>query len=199
LPPISPGEDHFGRAAFWRCFSERRGDLLKVEPRTVNSRPGAWICVLGLVICLSGCQPRAYQAPLLPPPLPPAATAPRPERPILFVGTNHLILRACPGKDCPKIYPLELNAEVEKIGETENWAQIRVKKDGNMGWVYSRYLSQKRVEVATGPKRKRKEVKRSLATKPPKPAEGEGEAQPKKPPFPTPPPNRYEQEGFQVM
>jgi hypothetical protein len=166
-----------------------------VEPTTINGCTGAWICALGLVICLLGCQPRAYQVPPLPPPLPRAATPPRPARPILYVGINQLILRACPGKDCPKIYPLELNAEVEKIGETENWTQIRVKKDGNIGWVNSRYLSQQRVEVASGSKRKRQEVKRSLVAKPPKPVE----APSKKPPLPAQPPNHYDQEGFQIM
>ena len=170
-----------------------------MEPTTVNGRPGVWICALGLVICLLGCQPRAYQSSPLPPPLPPAATPPRPARPILYVGINQLILRACPGKDCPKIYPLELNAAVEKIGETENWTQIRVQKDGNMGWVNSRYLSQKRVEVAPGSKRKRQEVKRSIATKPPKPAEEKVESPPKKPAPPALPPNLDGQESFQIM
>lgn len=170
-----------------------------MKPTTVNGRPSAWICALGLVICLMGCQPRSYQAPPLPPPLPRAATPPRPALPILYVGINQLILRACPGKDCPKIYPLELNAEVEKMGETDNWAQIRVKKDGTMGWVNSRYLSQKRVEVASGSKRKRKEVKRSIVAKPPKPAEEGGEATSKKPAPPAPQPNLDGQEPFQIM
>ena len=132
-----------------------------------------------------GCQPQANKGPLLPPPLPPAAAIPRPVRPTFYVTINRLSLRACPGLDCHKISTLELNAEVEKMAEIENWTQIRVKKDGTIGYVSSRYLSPQPVEAAKPTKKKLKKAKSRKATQPP---EEEGEAGPKKqepsPPLP---------------
>ena len=150
--------------------------------------PGAWTCALGLVICLMGCQPRVIKAPLLPPTRPPAATLPRPVRPTFYVTINQLSLRACPGMDCHKISTLDLNAEVEKMGEIENWTQIKVKKEGTIGYVSSRYLSPHPMEVAQPTKKKPKKAKPRKATQPPEAAGEEGEAGPKKqepsPPLP---------------
>mgnify|MGYP001081229267 CR=1 FL=1 len=156
-----------------------------------RQRPGAWIGALGLCICLMGCQSQGYRTPPLPPPLPPAAPLPQPVHPTFYVTMNQLNLRACPGLDCPKIVALEFNAEVEKLGEIENWTQIRVKKDGTVGYVSSRYLSPQPVKVAP-PARKRtkkaKPPKTPKATRPPESAGEEGEAWPKKqepaPPLP---------------
>ena len=159
-----------------------------MDVTTANGRPGAWIGALGLVICLMGCQPRVHKAPPLPPPLPPAAL-PQPVRPTFYVTINQLNLRACPGLDSPKILALELNAEVEKMGESQNWTQIRVKKDGTIGYVSSRYLSPQPVKVAKPTKKKRKKAKPPKATQPPEEASREeGEAGPKQqgpsPPIP---------------
>ncbi len=158
---------------------------------TGNGRPGTWICALGLVICLTGCQAQVNKAPPLPPPLPPAALLPRPVRPTFYVNINQLSLRACPGIDCRKISTLELNAEVEKMGEIEKWTQIKVKKDGSIGYVSSRYLSQHPVQVAQLIKNKPKKAKPRKATLPSEAVGGEGEegeAGPKKqepsPPLP---------------
>jgi len=142
--------------------------------------PGAWICALGLVICLMGCQPRVNKAPPLPPPLTPAAPLPRPVRPTFYVTINQLSLRACPGIDCPKTSTLKLNVEVEKMGEIENWTQIKVKKDGTIGYVSSRYLSPQPVKVAQPTKKKPKKAKPPKATQPPEAAGEEGKAGPKK-------------------
>ncbi|MBM4302469.1 MAG: SH3 domain-containing protein [Deltaproteobacteria bacterium] len=99
---------------------------------------------LGLTLCLAGCQslfprpvytPPAVHAPPAPPPPAPVA------RPTLYVTVNRLNLRACPGMDCPKIAVIDRNAEVEKVGDAADWSQIRVKLDGTIGWVSSRYLS----------------------------------------------------------
>lgn len=151
-------------------------------------RPGAWICALGLVISLLGCQPRVNKAPPLPAPLAPAAPQARPVRPTFYVTVNRLSLRACPGTDCPKTCSLELNAEVEKMGEINNWTQIKVRKDGTIGYVGSRYLSPQPVEVAKTTKKKTKKVKHRKATHPPEAAGEEGEAESKKeqpsPPLP---------------
>jgi hypothetical protein len=136
-----------------------------------------------------GCQPRVYETPPLPPPLPPAAPLPRPVRPTFYVTINQLNLRPCPGTDCPKTTSLELNAEVEKMGEVKNWTQIRVKKDGTIGYVSSRYLSPQPVKVAKPAKKKRKKAKPPKTTQPPEEeSREEGEAGPKEqepsPPLP---------------
>ena len=159
-----------------------------MDGTTANGRPGAWICALGLVICLMGCQPRVDKAPPLPPPLPPAAGLPQPARPTFYVTINQLNVRTCPGLDCPKTSALELNAQVEKLGEIENWTQIRVKRDGTIGYVSSRYLSPRPVKFAHFIKKKPKKTKPRKATQPPDAVGAEKEAEPKKqgpsPPLP---------------
>ena len=99
------------------------------------------IPALAVAFGLAGCAQPRY----VPPPLPggPAAPAPPPQvsREVLYVKVRNLNLRACPGMDRPKISVLERNEEVEKVGSSEDWFQIRVKRDGRLGWVDSRYLS----------------------------------------------------------
>ncbi len=101
------------------------------------------IAIPALVVAFgpAGCAPTRYVPPPLP--RPPAAPAlpPQVSRPVFYVKVNHLNLRACPGMDCPKISQLERDEEVEKVGAAEDWVQIRVKRDGRLGWVDSRYLS----------------------------------------------------------
>ena len=109
-----------------------------------------------------------------------AAALPQPVRPTFYVTINQLNLRACPGLDSPKISALELNAEVEKMGEIENWTQIRVKQDGTIGYVSSRYLSPQPVKVAQPIKKKPKKTKPRKAAPPPEAAGEEEEAEPKK-------------------
>lgn len=136
------------------------------------------IAIPALVVAfgLAGCAQPRY----VPPPLPPGPVAPKvpPQvsRPVFYVKVNHLNLRACPGMDCPKISLLERNEEVEKVGAAEDWFQIRVKRDGRLGWVDSRYLSPTPVgapEVAPPP----------VQVLPPPPIE-------EVPPPPLPPPQR---------
>jgi hypothetical protein len=104
------------------------------------------VCLgVGLIFCLAGCQ-SLFPKPVYAPPRPPAPKAPPPPppqvvRPTLYVTVNRLNLRACPGMDCPKIAVLDRNQEVEKVGDAEDWSQIRVKQTGTIGWVSSRYLS----------------------------------------------------------
>jgi len=113
-----------------------------------NTWLGFGILSLGLALCLAGCAPKYYPPP--PPPPPPHTVAPPPPvaRPVFYIKANHLNLRACPGMDCPKISVLEKGEEVEKVGEAEDWFQIRVKRDGRLGWVDSRYLSSNPVTPA---------------------------------------------------
>jgi hypothetical protein len=149
-------------------------------------RLGTWLGVLGLLICLLGCQPRVNKSPALPPPVPAAAPLPRPVHPTFYVTVNHLRLRACPGKDCPENSTLEFNTEVEKLGEIEKWTQIRVKKDGTIGYVSSRYLAPHPVATAKPARKKPKLAKRRKATQPHVAAKAEGEAAPQLP-EPSPP------------
>jgi uncharacterized protein YgiM (DUF1202 family) len=103
-----------------------------------------WQVILGAVltvVCLS-CQPRMAPMPRQAPPPPPvAAPQPSPQRETFYVKVGRLNLRAGPGMDFPKLGLLERNEEVEKLGEAENWYQVRVKRDGTLGWVSSEYLS----------------------------------------------------------
>jgi Bacterial SH3 domain len=178
---VAAGAD-IGESGVSGTAKKQPEELPKMDATTADGRPGVWICVLGLVICLMGCQPRVNKAPLLPPPLPPpAAVRPRPVRPTFYVTINHLNLRACPGIDCHKISTLELNAEVEKMGEIDKWTQVKVKKDGNIGYVSARYLSPQPVAVAQLTKKKPKKAKPRKAIQPPKAAEEEGEAGSNKP------------------
>jgi len=43
--------------------------------------------------------------------------------------------------DFPKIGFIERNEELEKLGEAEDWVQVRVKRDRTLGWVASEFLS----------------------------------------------------------
>jgi len=138
--------------------------------------PGARICALGLVICLLGCQPQVDKARPLPPLPAPAASQPRPVRPTFYVTVNRLTLRVCPGTDCSKISFLDLNAEVEKMEESKNWTQVKVKKDGTIGYVSSRYLSPRPVAVAKSAKKKAGQAKPRKAIRPPEAAGEKGEA-----------------------
>jgi hypothetical protein len=42
--------------------------------------------------------------------------------------------------DCPRITLLTRNQEVEKVGESQGWFQVRSRQDGTLGWVDARYL-----------------------------------------------------------
>lgn len=104
----------------------------------------SWQLLLGALlamVCMS-CRPAVAPVPRQAPPPPPVA---RPEEPVqhptFYVKVGRLNLRAGPGMDFPKLGLLDRNEEVEKVGEAENWYQIRVKRDGTLGWVSSEYLS----------------------------------------------------------
>uniref|UniRef100_A0A7C5EQT5 SH3b domain-containing protein n=1 Tax=Desulfobacca acetoxidans TaxID=60893 RepID=A0A7C5EQT5_9BACT len=100
-----------------------------------------WSLLLGLAWFCLACTPPVYTPRPLPPPPPPISPEPPPQRPVYYVNAGRLNLRAGPGMDFPKISSLERNEAVEKLGETDDWFQVRVKKDGTLGWVASRYLS----------------------------------------------------------
>ena len=103
-----------------------------------------WQLLLGACLALAcfSCRPAAPPVPRAPLPPPPSARPEQPpERPSFYVKVARLNLRAGPGMDFPKLGTLERNEEVEKVGEAENWYQVRVKRDGTLGWVSSQHLS----------------------------------------------------------
>lgn len=98
-----------------------------------------------LLVCFAaGC---AQKVGWKPPDEPRTTTPPPPEPPprvevqTLYVAADRLNLRACPGMDCPRINLLTRNQEVEKVGESQGWFQVRSRQDGTLGWVDARYLA----------------------------------------------------------
>ena len=144
----------------------------------IKGRRCAWICILVLAVCLLGCQTQVSKAPPLPSPLPPKPAQPRAARPTFYVTAAHLSLRSCPGIDCKKITTLKLNAEVEKLGESQNWTQVKVKKDGTIGYVSSRYLSSRPLDAAHIARKKSRKPRPHKAAQPPEAPVEEGKAQP---------------------
>lgn len=103
-----------------------------------------WLLLVLITLSLSvtGCYRQVVFAP--PEPSKPKVeppTAKKPTYPLYYVAVARLNLRACPGMDCPRISLLNRNQAIEKLGETEDWYQVRVRESGTIGWVSSRYLS----------------------------------------------------------
>lgn len=120
-----------------------------MKPATVHHWLWTGVLALGLALGLTACAPKYYPPQL--PPTPRAPVAPPPQavvRPVFYIKANRLNLRACPGMDCPKVSVLERGEEVEKVGASEDWFQIRVIRDGRLGWVDSKYLSSSPVTQA---------------------------------------------------
>lgn len=57
-----------------------------------------------------------------------------------YVATRKLILRAKPSNRGQVIRTLRFNEQVQKIGETKEWFQVRQPSTGALGWVISRNL-----------------------------------------------------------
>lgn len=113
-----------------------------------------WLVLAGFLAAVSGCESFITRPSYPPPPPgapPPVVATPPASRPTFYVNASRLNLRACPGMDCPKVATLERNEEVEKVAEAEDWAQVLVKRDGSIGWVATRYLSDRPVPVEVAP------------------------------------------------
>ena len=61
-------------------------------------------------------------------------------KPYYYVAVRKLILRAKPSNQSQVIRSLRFNDQVQKIGETKDWFQIRQPSTGALGWVLSRDL-----------------------------------------------------------
>jgi hypothetical protein len=121
--------------------------------RVANSRRvWLWLVLAAVLVAAVGCETFMPHTPYPPPaPAPPPVVAPPPSRPPFYVAASRLNLRACAGMDCPRIATLQRNEEVEILAEAEDWAQIKVKRDGSIGWVAMQYLSDRPVPVEMAP------------------------------------------------
>ena len=61
-------------------------------------------------------------------------------KPYYYVAVKKLDLRAKPSNRSEVIRTLGVNDQVEKIGETEGWFNVRQPSSGAVGWVISRHL-----------------------------------------------------------
>ena len=61
-------------------------------------------------------------------------------KPYYYVAVKKLILRAKPSNRGQVIRTLRFNDQVQKIGETKDWYQVRQPSTGALGWVHSRDL-----------------------------------------------------------
>ena len=61
-------------------------------------------------------------------------------KPYYYVAVGKLILRAQPSSRGQVIRTLRFNDQVQKIGETKDWFQVRQPSTGALGWVSSRDL-----------------------------------------------------------
>ena len=61
-------------------------------------------------------------------------------KPYYYVAVRKLVLRAKPSDRSEVMRTLGVNNQVEKIGETEGWFNVRQPSTGAVGWVISRYL-----------------------------------------------------------
>jgi len=61
-------------------------------------------------------------------------------KPYYYVGVGKLTLRAKPSNRGQVIRTLRFNDQVQKIGETKDWFQVRQPSTGAVGWVISRDL-----------------------------------------------------------
>ena len=61
-------------------------------------------------------------------------------KPYYYVAVRKLILRAQPSNRAQVIRTLRFNDQVQKIGETKDWFQVRQPSTGALGWVISRDL-----------------------------------------------------------
>jgi SH3-like domain-containing protein len=69
------------------------------------------------------------------------ATTPKPV--ILYVVSNRTNLRECPSVKCKVVAVLKLGDEVIKLGQGEDWINVRVKATNREGWVASTLVGKK--------------------------------------------------------
>ncbi|EKD41066.1 MAG: hypothetical protein ACD_74C00066G0002 [uncultured bacterium] len=71
---------------------------------------------------------------------PPAIPVPEKEK-VLFITSENLNVRVCPGLDCRIETTINRGKEVIQIDEKGEWLKIRIKANGIEGWLNSRFVS----------------------------------------------------------
>jgi hypothetical protein len=71
------------------------------------------------------------------------ATTPPPKPVILYVVSNRLNLRECPSVKCKVAAVLKLGDEVIKLGQKDDWINVRVKATNREGWAASTLVGKK--------------------------------------------------------
>ena len=61
-------------------------------------------------------------------------------KPYYYVAVKKLALRAKPSNRAEVVRTLNFNDQVEKIGETKGWFNVRQPKTGAVGWIASHFL-----------------------------------------------------------
>jgi hypothetical protein len=77
-------------------------------------------------------------------------------KPYYYVAVRKLVLRAKPLDRAEVLRTLSVNDQVEKIGETGGWFNVRQPATGAVGWVISRYLQTLPVILPRGAPAKKK-------------------------------------------
>ena len=77
-------------------------------------------------------------------------------KPYYYVAIKKLDLRAKPSNRSEVIRTLDVNDQLEKIGETEGWFNVRQPSNGAVGWVISRHLDTLPVTLPRGVPSKKK-------------------------------------------
>jgi hypothetical protein len=77
-------------------------------------------------------------------------------KPYYYVAVRKLVLRAKPADGAEVMRTLSVNDQVEKIGETGGWFNVRQPATGAVGWVVSRYLQTLPVILPRGAPAKKK-------------------------------------------
>ena len=98
---------------------------------------GLLLGVLALTLLMACTEP----APSPPPPPPPVAAPPQPSPPPLyFVNVSSLALREGPTTASRMITTLRFNDEVELMGTSDGWGNVRDLRRNLVGWASMRYL-----------------------------------------------------------
>jgi hypothetical protein len=95
----------------------------------------------------------------------------QPRKTFCYVAVRKLILRAKASNQAEAVRTLGLNDQVEKIGESEGWFNVRQPSSGAVGWVISRYLETLPLTSPRGGPAKKKPG-------PPQPKKAEPEVEP---------------------
>jgi uncharacterized protein YgiM (DUF1202 family) len=73
----------------------------------------------------------------------PVSASPSSKITILYVTSDQVNLRVCPSSTCKVTAVLKRGDEILKLGQENDWMNIRVKTTNHEGWVASRFVGKK--------------------------------------------------------